>query len=549
MANQLVETVSGERAHSVVARLREMIADMGAYLAGEREQSQANYAVLEKISGLLDQVSQPLEGFQKMYKVLRMLSTSTKIESARIGEKGSGFLTLAMDVEKLSHLVNDKSGNILAHRQGLITIINDDLRIVRSTESSQGSEVNSVLNNISACLEQLSAVNEQCSRSGELISSVSGEISRNIGEVVASLQAHDMTRQQIEHIVEALEVLTADYEAQGERTAEAGQYRGLVVETGDVCELQAAQLSHASAELSAAVDSVRENLLDIASKQSHMTTQTLSVTGAAGSSGHSFIEEMRRGLSAVTAVLARCAQSDRDMSATMKSVAETIGQITGFVTDIEDIGSEIDLIALNSQIKAAHTGTEGAALGVLAEAIKRLSVDAVAQTESVSQILIRINEETGHLFEDAGDDDQISAARITALEEDLTKVLVTLEHMNAEQEEQLSALNGKVLSLGRDIERTTSGINAHEKAAAMTGEVLATLEEIKVQAREREPASTEFKNNLRHLQERYTMQSERHIHEAIAKSRAGGAGREPVAVQRTEPNGSEAEFGDNVDLF
>ena len=549
MANRLVETVSGEQAHSIIERLRQMMSEMEAYLASAREQSRDSCETLERILELLDQVSHPLEGFQKMYKTLRMLSISTKIESARIGEKGLGFVTLAMDVEKLSHQVNDKSASILANRLALSEMIGENLRIVRSAESAQDLEVGSVLISTSASLEELVSVNDSCTRFGSLVSSVSSEVSANIGEVVSSMQAHDITRQQVEHIVEALERLGNDLRSYGD---EGGQERrrSLIKETGDVCELQAAQLRHGTAELHDAVCSIVGNLRDVARKQSMMAEQTLTATGVGDSTGHSFVDRISRGMSAVTGVLAKCTQTDHELSATMQKVADTIGEIAGFVTDIEGIGSEIDLIALNSQIKAAHTGEEGAALGVLAEAIKRLSLEAVIQTEAVSRTLLEVNASTEHLFHDVEQDVETSASRITVMEHDLQELLGALGSMNADLLVLLSGLGERVNSLTVDIERATSSINVHEQTSAMAATVVAGLDGIVAQSRAMEPASTEFKENLRHMEERYTMQSERHIHETIARKRGGGSAESMVVVQQdVAATGSDSEFGDNVDLF
>ena len=71
----------------------------------------------------------------------------------------------------------------------------------------------------------------------------------------------------------------------------------------------------------------------------------------------------------------------------MDSVAETIAGMSESIEAIEEVGAEIELIALNASIKAAHTGEAGAALGVLATAIQHLSADARRQTDAVSRIL------------------------------------------------------------------------------------------------------------------------------------------------------------------
>jgi methyl-accepting chemotaxis protein len=547
MANQLVDSVSGEQTHQLIDRLRQMIGDMEAYLSSARSQSSVSCGTLEQILGLLDQVSHPLEGFQKMTKALRMLGISTKIESSRLGEAGLGFLTLAMDVEKLSHLVSEKSTNILSHRHLLAQMITDNLRIVRSSEAVQDKELGGVLASTSCSLEELVSVNNRCSSFGSLVSSVSSEVSGNISEVVSSMQMHDMTRQQVEHVVEALDRLFTKLKNTSSGSPDQDSDRRLIVEAGDVCELQSAQLRFAASELCGAVRSIVDNLRDVASKQGQMASESLATTGVADSSGGSFMDAISRGMGTVTAVLASCAKSDREMAVTLSKVGDTMQEVSSFVTDIEEIGTEIDLIALNAQIKAAHTGTEGAALGVLAEAIKRLSVEAITQTELVSNTLLQINQSTEHLFKGATDETEQLGVRIAAMEHETTNILNALGSMNNDLMSLLSGLGSRVGRLTEDIERATATIDVHERVENMANEVMHSLDMIVATAREREPASLEFKDNLRHMEERYTMQSERHIHEAIARKRSGGTAVAAVATKAAVVD--ESEFGDNVDLF
>ncbi len=547
MSIQLVEVVSGDSVQVLTGRLQQMMADMEAYLTEARTRSSDSCSTLEQVRNLLGDLSEPMEGFQKMNKALRMLSISTKIESARLGEMGSGFVNLAMDVEKLSHQVSDKSAAILAHRQLLAAMIGSNLVTVRSSESAQDAEVLSSLKSTASSLQELVSVNERCTRFGSTVSTISAGVTGDISEVVASLQMHDMTRQQVEHIVEALERLSGDLSGFGTAEKSEESRLRLIVETGDVCELQEAQLRFASAELYGAVRSIVDNLRDVARKQSIMADETRNVAGVADSSGTSFVDVMSQGMTAITAALSSCARADRAMSGTMNKVAQTIGEIASFVADIEAIGSEIDLIALNAQIKAAHTGPEGAALGVLAEAIKRLSDEAVRQTDSVAATLKNINSATEHLSLDAENEEEQLGSRISFMQEEVAEILRALAGMNGELFSIMSGLAVQVDSLTGDVEQATAGIDVHERTKAMSGSVLNDLEQIVAQSRGIVPASSEFKENLRHMEEHYTMESERHIHEALARKRSGlGA----VAVQSVAKNGpDESEFGDNVDLF
>lgn len=548
MANQLVSVVSGENVFSLTLRLQQIISDMEEYLANARTRSNESCSTLEQVQVLLEKLSAPMEGFQKMNKSLRMLSISTKIESARLGEVGSGFVNLAMDVEKLSHQVNEKSAAILAHRQLLATMIAANLTNVRSSEADQDVKVKSILRDTASSMQELVSVNERCTQFGIVVAAISAEVTGSISEVVSSMQMHDMTRQQLEHVVEALERLSDELAGAKVSEGDAAHLRGVIIDAGDVCELQEAQLRFASNELYTAVCSIVEHLREVARKQSLVAQETVTITGAAGSSGSSFVDVMSQGMAAVTTVLTSCAGADKNMSATMKKVAQTINEIAAFVTDIEAIGSEIDLIALNSQIKAALTGPEGAALGVLAEAIKRLSDEAVRQTNAVAETLTGIHAVTVHLLVDAENVEDQLGTRVGTMQEELAVILRKIGEMNAEMNAVLSGLNERVLSLTQDVEQATAGVDVHERTKAMADGVLTQLELIIARSRQIEPASSEFKENLRHMEESYTMESERHIHEAIANKR-GGHGAISMNSETKAGSDNYSEFGDNVDLF
>ena len=547
MANQLVEVVSGDNVVSLTSRMMSMMEGMADYLDNARSRSNDSCRTLENVQILLEKLSEPLVGFQKMNKTLRMLSISTKIESSRLGELGSGFVNLAMDVENLSHQVNEKSSAILAHRQLLVTMISDNVTDVHSTGADQDTKVKTILYDTEANLLELVSVNERCSQFGSTAAAVSADVTNSISDVVTSMQMHDMTRQQLEHVVEALERLSTELNTVSASEDGNSQLRRVIVEAGDVCELQDAQLRFASGELYSAVCTIIDNLHDIAGKQSAIAQESAAITGTADSTGPSFVEVMSQGMAAVTAVLTSCAWADRNMTATMKKVAQTIDEIAAFVADIEAIGSEIELIALNSQIKAALTGSEGAALGVLAEAIKRLSDEAVRQTDSVAETLTEIHAVTAHLLVDAENDEDQLGIRVEGMQDELSEILRTMGRMNSEMLSILSALNEQVFSLTQDVEQTTTVVDVHERTKAMADGVLGDLELIVAQSRRIEPASSEFKANLRHMEERYTMESERHIHEALARKRSGQAALAVQSVAKAAAD--DSEFGDNVDLF
>ena len=547
MADRLLEVVSGECVQALTGRLQQILDDMEAYLATARSQSGSRCSTLSNLSDLLAELDEPLESFQKMNKALRMLSISTKIESARLSESGSGFTHLALDVERLSYQVSEKSSAIIEQRQLLAAMIAVNLDKVHNGEATMGHGVNSALNSTVAGLGELLSVNERCTEFAATVSAISEKVTTNIGTVVSSMQFHDITRQQVEHIFEALERLSAKLAGYGEGAVEQGLRRALVVEVGDVCELQEAQLLFAASELFTAVRDIVDNLREVASEQARMARETLKVAAGSDSTGTSFVDAIKEGMTAVTGVLCTCAQADRGMHDTMGKVAQAIDEIAGFVYDIDYIGSEIDLIAVNAQIKAAHTGPEGAALGVLAQAIKRLADESASHTGSVASILQGMTcatAETASIEDDGAD----TAQRVELLQDELGEILRALANVNSRLNAVLFGLSAQVVSLNEDVTRATAAIDVHERVKVASDGVLGDLDRIVAQSREVEPASTEFKRNLLHMEERYTMDSERHVHEVIARKRGV-----PLVITAENAVNSDStamgEFGDNVDLF
>jgi hypothetical protein len=544
-ANRLLQAVSGEHFCVITERLWAVLAKMDEYISTINTKTQGSCVVLADVLGLLDNIAQPLEGFQKMYKTLRMLGISTKIESSRIGEKGAGFLTLAQDVERLSLLVNEKSSNILSRSSMLSGMISDNIRHVNTYALAHISELVDRLKATEDNLRELLEANRNFSQFSEEMAELSAGVSEDVGNIVSSLQSHDITRQQLEHVVEALEKLEADIVS----GADQGNAVRLVVESGDVCELQSAMLAFSSSELFESVTTTIESLQHLSETQKMMTGQTAAVMNSGSSSGNSFIENISAGMSSVMSVLDRCVQAEHELSKTMTEILSTIGDVSGFVTDIEGIGSEIDLIALNSQIMAAHTGLEGAALGVLAEAIKRLSLDAFNQTEVVAGTLSRINGITGHILEDLESQQNLeNAETVSAMSRDFKELIASLNSMAAESSDILTSLFDDVAGLTEDIEHTAAGITAHETSKQMSDRVLAELNRIVEASRRLQPASPEFIKNLKHMESRYTMNSERRIHEAIARRHDKHASVSLMTREHNSPK-SDSEFGDNVDLF
>jgi hypothetical protein len=136
------------------------------------------------------------------------------------------------------------------------------------------------------------------------------------------------------------------------------------------------------------------------------------------------------------------------------------------------------------------------------------------------------------------------------MEGDLTDILGELSDMNEKLYEHLSALGSQVTGLSQSIGQVTGSIQVHDRFSDISSEVFGILQRIVSEAHEIVPASSEFVENLRHMEERYTMQSERNIHETVVRNRNGEAAVAVLPAGAVKNNqAQDSGFGDNVDLF
>ena len=231
-----------------------------------------------------------------------------------------------------------------------------------------------------------------------------------------------------------------------------------------------------------------------------------------------------------------------------KKVTDKVEEITNFVFDIENIGHDIIQIALNSRIKAVSTGKNGASLSALSEEIGQLSSETVQRADSITGTLAEIQSAIASLSIEANSNEKNLSTNLLCIKEELSQALIILEKMGDELLSLLPQLQNQINTLASEIESIADGINVHERTKTMADEVLSNLQQIFNQSRALYPASAAFKEDICRMAERYTMESERRIHEDIA-GKHGVQLSMTISQSTTSAKSEDSEFGDNVDLF
>jgi methyl-accepting chemotaxis protein len=557
VANEL----SGSGMETVIAELRDVFKRIGEL----ENRSRRGSSILENIFEQFEKMREPLEGFGKIVKILNVVCVMMRIENARFGDLQTGFLTVSEDVRKLAEHILAKAQELSERSSVLSAMIRENLGLLRGFESSRSVAARQLTDDTARSLDVLVERHRASSKTLGHISERYGQVSRNISEIVASMQFHDITRQRLEHVREALDDLAGlvRQSAAGEpsrfSSTKVKDRSGCLASAEGICRLQGAQADHAGRELISAVERIIDNLRGVAESAGAIAGQTAAIAGQSGETGDSFLSGLERGVSSLADSLADYGEIDKKMSSVMRQVASTTEDMSEFIGEIERIGINMRVVALNAQINSAHIGEEGLSLGVLAGDVQQLAYETTSKIERISSGLATVVSMARDLGTGDSREELPSVEAVAAILKNSTS---GLHDMQEKTSGMLAGLREAGRTLQGDIGRTVESFGVHERTKEVIGQARADLDALRADMREHIPEADlkAADADLQNLEVRYTMDQERKVHETALSASATAvvipfpvtrekAAEDIVEATAEAPVGQQEELGDNVELF
>ena len=572
LSSSLTAMMTGREMCQATEGLRQVIARVEELESGSKQGTE----VLKVILGRIGEIHRPLSGFAKIVRNLRVLCNFIKVESARLVSTDTGFTTLSEDVGKLAAKIEAKSADLFEQSMRLSSRVSENLKRIDQFETSRRGQALHIIEGTGNCLNSLTEKHRLSSAAVEDVNTRWGRISRAIGEVVSSLQFHDITRQRIEHVKEALAEITEKlaglkkrwgsrgidgdgFPGRADATGSGAAVRGDVIRNAvGTCEVQRAQLEHAGSEAVSAVERIIAALDDIALQVGEMCEETRNLVNEADAAGSSFLSSLERGFSLIAQSLAEYDHINDQLSETIDHAAETIGAMSAFIDEIEKIGIEIRMIALNASIRAAHVGEHGAALGVLAGTIQELSAETTHHADAISAGLKMVIASAEELTSRVSRTRDANDGGREHLEGDIARMIEPLHRIDQSMVTLLTRMNEQGRTLSGDIAETSGGIDVHRQFDREIRQLNADMGEVVAHMRALLPADgqPEKTADWQRLEDRYTMNREREVHRLVM---GGGTAGSPSGIMDS-PAGASSEdenhagggdegLGDNVELF
>ena len=489
-----------------------------------------------------------LSGFQGTVSTFHTLGVLTRIETARLGRVGAEFGNLADDVNLLAGNVQAKVEGALDAAALLIPSIETALMNISGIEDGEAKDLPLVISGIMASLSSFRSFRDTQDRAQASSLRLGTQYAAILGafkKLIVSIQFHDLTRQQVEHVIEVLRRLCA--ESTGPGGGMSRDPRG----AAGILALQSLQLAHAGEKFAASAASVAGNLDDIATRVLAMAAESQTLSGSSEDEKNEFFLQMERGCTFVLDSLSHCATAEAVARVTSGGLAGSIDRMRGSIGEVQAMEIEMQRIALNASIRAAHIGVSGDALGVLAGSMQQQASACGERSESLgaalgsmSQSATRLSAPGGQVPEGDGSSPQ-SGTPYGGLEE--MRSGVAEMHSSSERSfAQIARIIACGARLREDLSATRQGFAVGALFAAAVSRARGMLQEIG----ERNPSPLPLDGSpapdygLHDFATNYTMQSELDVHDVHQ-----GLTPEAPAPQPDSPSIDAPELGENVEFF
>ena len=535
----LTDLMSDEQAgHAAQAltRMRERSGEMGLRI-------ERGGQALAGVRGLSRRIQSAFVKLQQMVAVIRTLCTLTRIETARLGADGSDFGDLADEVNPLSASIQSSGQGVLDASARLDFEVQAALAQGSDLSAAAMRELHALMDGVG---ESLRSFEERRLRAGQASARHAAQhaaVCEAIEDLVQSVQFHDITRQQIEHVCQALaEIL-------------AGTPPGLVEERSApqraqaVLTLQNLQLSGAAAAFARSMEGMERDLGSIAARSSQMAEESRALTGLSGEERNSFFLRMEDSFTSILHAASACAAAESALGRMASELERTIRSMRESIQEIRGVEIHIQRIAINATIRSAHIGAAGNGLNVIADVLRRVAVDSNRNTEDVAAALDAMSAAVQAVT--AGPSGAVSRGDPEA-EEGAGQMRAAILELRASSESsfrrvtEIATLGSR---LGEEIGSLRSGLTAGPLFAAVVARARAELRRIGAEERPAAFSSLELDSSesLASHAQRYTMQAERDVHEAVVQGAATPAAGAPSAEPAAERQ--DGGLGDNIEFF
>lgn len=558
-ANRTSDKSQGSLRHHI----EEIVDASLTVLSGCRETITASLQNITASTNYLRELCAICEIIKKKATFLNVVGLNISVESCRTSEVmamfenfGKEIKALAGNIDEISATIHDNSQKVRTDQLAVYTDITGSIKTFDELSKSAETAVQHALEEIQTMGDLASLTLEKAGRHSQKISTI-------VGEIVMSIQFHDIARQQIEHIISALGDISALMDT-GTGTPEFADEtfeNDVSVKKGraqSIMALQSAQLRHVLGE----TEDIYEKMQTAFKNIGHEVDQLIKNVAASRSkkTEKSDLEQGFRNFKAklekLRQLLGRGNELEKQIKETMDKSSRAVSTLSHHTAQVISINIDLQYKAINAIIMTSKLGEKGATLEVLARSVRdfageldTLVKDVLNKINSIMDLAGSSDPGSENLLEPAGD---IGASALS-LDDGILHISEAYERFRQtsfQAEERAGKLMQFIANTGKDLDFFPEWIDGSKRVLKELENLLKDLAPWKGLGYD---PSTGAEDDIA---QRYTMERERRIHEQLKTSGENNTEKTGENIQEKHDQAvefsdskQEDDLDDNIELF
>lgn len=463
-------------------------------------QQDAERAQIDELAVMANGLFDPIERLNREIRNLGFVTTNARIVAAGMAAQREVFDDFAAEMIELGKSAAAIVREFSQSHQKLMQALALANNASHAFRQQHGQTLSIVSARLDVHIEVIESHKRRAIAEVEQSKRLTQQISARIGQAVSALQIGDITRQRLERVEEALHDLSETSTTSATRTA--------------VIKIQTLQLQSASSEFVGEVSAFTEALRSLSTDARAVLNDSAANSDALLTNGGQALAGLAEQLQSMISMLSNFAETRMKLLALGAEVKDCLGAMQERMHAIADLEQSMRLLSINTAVRCARFGEEGQALRVVAQQMRQLSSDAVNAARTVTLEL----EKSKNTMTDGGAAELVTGCSEASLADEARMAINRINCVVDRMREHAGAIAKSGPQAARLIAQAADVSRSYEGRADDWWTVIELLEPLAASGAEVLEDGEVDLALLERLRSRYTMASERIIHDGVFAS-------------------------------
>ena len=528
------------------AELAESERDLAAVATRVGELSdiaRADVATLRQLADIVTTIDGRIARMHAVLEEVDILAMNARLLAATMGDVGTGFLPFAAEIRRSA--ATARGGLDLLYRE-LVGARQHLQAAGQASETFVGQHAGTMRAITGRLAASVASIEARVTRSGDaaaVVGTRSEQIRSQVAAAIMALQLGDITRQRIEHMQGACEILSQQAACQGagkeasirptggrqgsrplgrpggRQGADHGaDRRGQQAAPPALgCRLVAAQLLDTAEELERGAACIVAQLHKLAADAGDIAREGNQAYGASGGEAGSFLDELEADAQQAQTLLGHLGVAHAAVNPRVAAVLQAADALVGHVAMIRSVEADIHIMGINTSLRCNRLGLVGRPLSVIAQAVRDCGRLTAQHAAAVLDALQRLLTDAGTL---AAANAASGADAIGTVAQRMTEAVHLLGDTGQRMRLALAGLAGDGEAVVRLLHAAVEGFAVQHEIGAVLREAAADCNRQAEQAADQAVPEA----MLARIAATYTMARERMVHARLAPLEGGHPG-------------------------